>query len=381
MPQSRYKLIWLGLFLSACLGRPNASACNVPVFRYALERWTPDRFVVVVFHKEPFTAGQQVAIDALQSRSRSGLANLVVRPIDVSGEVSPAFRPLWEAQQKPALPWMVVRYPAQTGIEPSLWAGPLSAETVTNLIESPARREIARRLLAGDTAVWLLLESGDKQRDDALERALKAESTKLAQTLELPETVPGDPEISPDPPLRIAFSTLRITRSEPAESLFIHQLLSWHPSLGNDPRAMLFPVFGRGRVLPPALGEGIRAESIDTIARLLTGPCSCQIKEMNAGFDLLMTIDWDKLFQGRQVKPTEPLPLVGISRFADRPTNNPASLSSVQPAPALSLIATSQPKAESGHLSRNLSVLAVAGVLLVGLTTFFLRARSERASG
>ena len=28
-------------------------ACNVPVFRYALERWAADHFEVVIFHRGP----------------------------------------------------------------------------------------------------------------------------------------------------------------------------------------------------------------------------------------------------------------------------------------------------------------------------------------
>ncbi len=380
MPCRRHNLICLGLLLSAGPGPTNLPACNVPVFRYALERWTPDPYVLVVFHGRDFLSDQQSALKLIQTAGETGSANLLLRQIEVSTQMPAPFRALWTAQENPALPWMVVRYPAQTGIKPSVWAGPLATEMVTNLIDSPARQEIARRLIAGDSAVWLLLASGNPARDDALTNLLSIESKKLQQSLGLPELGPEDPPLATDLPLRITFSTLRISRQDPAESMLVKQLLSWHPSLDRETRPMLFPVFGRARVLPPAIGEGINAEVIGTMARLLTGPCSCQIKEMNAGFDLLMSVDWGKAFQGHSVKASEGPPLVGLSQFARATTNHLETPPSVVLAPAFVPVSEARARIPGDHLLRNLAVVIAIAALFLGVTTVFLRAKPARAA-
>ena len=40
-------------------------ACDVPVYRYALERWEADAYEVSVYHGAPLTAEQQAAVEVL----------------------------------------------------------------------------------------------------------------------------------------------------------------------------------------------------------------------------------------------------------------------------------------------------------------------------
>jgi len=388
------KHVGLGLWLAVLLWPIIAPACDVPVFRYALERWNPDPYVVVVFHREPFTSEQQSEIEELEKTGREALANVVVRKVNVSGAMPAAFQSLWKAQGDPVLPWMVVRYPANTGIEPSAWTGKLSAGIAKSLVDSPARREIARQLLNGKTAVWLLLESGDKTRDDTLGRLLETESRNLERTLELPTPSPDDPPLSIDLPLKIAFSTVRVARSDPAERWFVNQLLNWEPHLRNTANALLFPVFGRGRALPPALGEKIRTQAIGAMARLLTGPCSCQIKEMNAGFDLLMAARWEGLLEGGVTTAQDPPPLVGLSRFASAMTNQAAvppgkggtglgpglqgSSNTIEPAISMAALAEASERLAPDHLIRNLALVLGGGVVFVVIATLVLKAKAGR---
>jgi hypothetical protein len=58
---------------------------------------------------------------------------------------------------------------------------------------------------------------------------------------------------------------------------------------------MVFPVFGRGRALFPLVGAGITPKNIRDAAEFLAGPCSCEVKEQNPGFDLLLKADWRDL--------------------------------------------------------------------------------------
>jgi hypothetical protein len=376
MPQCRYKLFWLGLTLPLCFSPACLPACNVPVFRYALERWIPDPYIVVLFEGQVLAPDEQALLEPITKASQSGAINSRVRMADVSGVLPGPFRALWGAQQNPKLPWVVVRYPAQTGIEPSVWAGPLTREVATDLMDSPARQELGRRLLSGDTAVWLLLEGSDAKMNDAMEHLLSSESKRLMQTLALPEPQPDDPEISPDLPLRIAFSTLRISRSNPAERMLVRQLLSWHPGLANESRPMLYPVFGRGRVLPPAVGDGIKPEGIETMARLLTGPCSCQIKEMNAGFDLLMKIDWGQAFSTKSARAAaEPPMLVGLSQFAASTTNGRPP---VRAAPQFASSGRLPASGTRDHMFRNLAVLAALAAVFLSVTSVVLRSKTGR---
>ena len=44
-----------------------ATACNIPVFRYALERWRPDICEVIVFHDGSFTDAQKSFLSGLDA--------------------------------------------------------------------------------------------------------------------------------------------------------------------------------------------------------------------------------------------------------------------------------------------------------------------------
>ena len=134
MPRFGDNLIQNAACVAATLWTLAAPACNVPVFRYALERWEADLYEIVVFHREPLTAESQELLGALEKMGQDGLANLTVNRVNVAGEMPPPLRALWTAQASPTLPWMVVRYPRQLRAEQSAWAGPLSAETVGTLV-------------------------------------------------------------------------------------------------------------------------------------------------------------------------------------------------------------------------------------------------------
>lgn len=60
-------LLAILLLSVACSSR--ASACTIPVFRYALERWEADRFQVIVYHNGPLTAEQSAALERLEQQS------------------------------------------------------------------------------------------------------------------------------------------------------------------------------------------------------------------------------------------------------------------------------------------------------------------------
>lgn len=372
-----HRFLGHAVFMTATLWTMATTACNVPVFRYALERWEADPYEIVVFHREPLTAEQQALLESMERVGRDGLANLAVNRVNLAGEMPPPLRTLWNAQESPAPPWMVVRYPRKLGIEKPAWAGPLSAEAVGKLLDSPARREIAQKLSSGDAVVWLLLESGDQKHDDQVGQLIEAETRKLQQTLVLPEPSPLDPPMNADLPLKIAFSTVRVARSDPAERMLVNMLLNWNTNLTTATEAMLFPVFGRGRAVSPAIGKEIRAEAIREMAEFLTGPCSCQVKEMNPGYDLLLSANWSALIGYQEVRLPEPPPLVSMSQFAAIAASN-VTATSTQTAVSLATASTPPAPVKPNHLVRNLVVVLGIGVVFLIATTFVLKVRANR---
>ncbi len=106
----------------------------------------------------------------------------------------------------------------------------------------------------------------------------------------------GDPEdiVDGDIPLKIDFSMLEVSREDPAEAVFIAMLLSVEDDLHDfSDSPMLFPAFGRGRVLEPLIGKGITPDNLLTYCVYLCGACSCEVKDQNPGMDLLLATNWD----------------------------------------------------------------------------------------
>jgi hypothetical protein len=264
----------------------------VPVFRYALEHWEADPFQITVFHRGELSEAQRRLIPADQ------LANARVQTVDLAARPPAEFLGLWEEQKTAVLPWVMVRFPRVTNIHATVIAGPLQ-ELAGRLFESPARKELVERLGAGESAVWVLLESGDKVKDDAAAVLIEQRLERLMGAMTLPkldeqDIVNGLVSIAEEE-LRLEFSLLRVARDAAGEQALVRMLLATESDLAGIKEPMVFPVFGRGRALYALVGPGIRAENIDEAAAFLVGKCSCQIKERNPGVDLLLSADWRSL--------------------------------------------------------------------------------------
>src|SRR4051812_35362696 len=60
-----------------------AYACNVPVFRFALERWRPDAYRLTVLHRGPLSQEHRELVRPLEEAQGKAQANIVVRVVDV----------------------------------------------------------------------------------------------------------------------------------------------------------------------------------------------------------------------------------------------------------------------------------------------------------
>lgn len=307
------RLIFLVLVLPFAAER----RCNIPVFRYALERWHPSPYEVVVFHKGPLDGEARATVDALRAEN----ANVEVDHADLERDQSPKLRKLWESQKDATLPWMIALFP---GNEMPAWAGPATAAAAKLLLDSPVRREISRRLLAGDSAIWLLLESGKKDADDAAAALVDSRLRGLEKSLKLPVHRPDDPPLLSELPMRIGFSTLRLSRQDPAEKAFVEMLTRADPKAEGP---AIYPVFGRGRALSALSGDDLDAKTIDYAGGFIAGPCACEVKELNPGVDLLLTLDWEQLLALARAEPTPPVPEPVIAPGAPKPVETPPTSS------------------------------------------------------
>ncbi len=338
-----------------------ARACNVPVFRYALERWPADPYEIILFHRGPLSAADKSLADTLTkyAEAEPSPVNFTFERADLAKEKDKEMLKQFEDQFGKELPLLVVRYPASSRRTEPLWSGKFNPDNVRKLFDSPARRELARRLLNGDSAVWILLECGDRAKDATAEKFLRSELLRLQQTLKLPELTadPEDKLSGKGPDLKLAFSLLRLSRNDPAEALFVHTLLHLEADLAKSKEPMAFAVFGRGRALSPLVGAGINAEHLGGDARFVTGPCTCKVKEQNPGVDLLTLADWDA---SPDRQPAIYLP-------GDR----------VPPPPPATAEAAAHEPASGPPLLRNVLLAGFGGVVLAGALTFLLMRKTK----
>lgn len=354
----------LASLLVVLLATPAGSlwACSVPVFRYALERWANDPYQVVVFHRGEMPDELKSLADRFASGEADdrSVANMQVHLVDLDAQLEPQWQRIWDAEKTETLPWMVVFYPPATRVaDPKVWSGPFNLESVQRLVDSPLRREIARRVLKGDTAVWVLLEIGKPEADDAAFEKLKARLKDAEENLELEDIDEADVEaglIDVDPSdLKIAFSTLRLSRDDPAEKMFVEMLLSSEDDLRDLAMPMAFPVFGRGRVLYALVGAGINHDTIDEACRELIGPCTCQVKDENPGTDLLMSVNWNDLVVPQTEIDKALPPLTGVADLVTK-DDGPASTdvvasATILPAQSENSDVSQQPAAGSDQLA------------------------------
>ncbi len=286
------------LALTLFVGVTTLFACSVPVFRYALDNWPADAYQAIVYHRDPLTKAEQALLRDLSENGKAGKlsANVKVQTVDVGGNLPPDVAAHWRAQENRSLPLLVIRYPLSSRIPIDVWSGPLNATTISTVLESPARREVAKRIISGDCAAWVFLDSGDRANDNAAHSELTARLKELQSRLKIPKADPLDAEkglISIDQKeLKVKFSVLRVSINDPKEQILIRQLLGTESDLWNLKQPMAFPVFGRGRALYALVGKGINRDTVSEACSFLVGSCSCQVKEQNPGVDLLIATDW-----------------------------------------------------------------------------------------
>jgi len=316
----QYRRFAFFILISACLARP-VFGCAIPVFRYALERWAPDAYEAVIIHRGPLADDDPAS--SLLKGDEAEFLNLSISTMDLETSAENEVTSLLGGAVPETLPALAIWYPLQKGRAAPFWTGEFTPAAVKALIQSPKRLQLAQRLTDGQTAVWIVVESGNAAKDKAAMQ--KLDQQLATATKELTEMATQLAEELETPGLSYEFSTLAISRSDPKEQMLLEILLKSESDLGDyADEAIVFPVFGRGRTLYALASEGINADTIRETVAFITGPCGCELKMLNPGVDLLMAVNWDaaamQFYQEFYEMAEEPLPeLTGV--FPDEPAD------------------------------------------------------------
>jgi hypothetical protein len=284
---------WAGLVMAMAVLLPGpASACDTPVYRYALERWQPDDFLLVA----PASAQKPLRkeIDALASRvPRANVA--VLDPVEAE-QIGRQADPDRMVLLAPPDKWQPRKFK-------EVWSGPPTAAALARLADSPARRELAKRLITGEAIVWVVVERGEAGDADGLKKLDPLITEFIRNVVAQDEARKDEPSLDdPDAPAlkpsdKAIFwpprmSVLRVRADDPQEREFTALLTA-----AGDPEdagvSAVFPVFGCGRTLGGLRLADLKAEVFLSACDFLTGACSCEVKEISPGSDLLVAADWN----------------------------------------------------------------------------------------
>jgi len=273
----------------------------VPVFRYALERWHPDPYVIQLNYNTPHTNKLSEILETLRTFDFD--YSFIIEKIKTSGKS----------------PQINLNYPKISGLKTNVWKGSMTVNNIKKILDSPARREIARRIIGGDSAVLLLLEGDNEKRNNEIAASLMTNIPIVEGNIKLPHEYTDIPEEDLqiyDTNIVFKLSMLRLSKTNSDDKILINMLTRLLPdSIPKDSFPILYPIFGRGRMLTAMFAKDITERNLQGLCEYIAGECSCEIKGQNPGIDLLFAVDWDSLIEpGIDLNATLP-PLTGFSEF------------------------------------------------------------------
>jgi hypothetical protein len=344
-----------------------SDACNVPVFRYALERWSADPYPFTVFFDDSCQVQQ---IDSTLTQTQ---LNAEFTYIDLSSNKGKA---TLKTNPEIKAPWMTIQFPSSAPVQGIIWQTHATTREIKKIITSPVREKIGKALLNGDASVWILLKSGQTDKDSRALNVLKT-SLKIAEKqLQIPTTgldIDGNPiPVTDFESYELRFDLVEIDPGSSDEDILIQILRSSEPDLAavNDPLA--FPVFGRGRALYALVGEGITRKNILESCQSIIDWCSCEVKALNPGLDLLMDMDWSHPAGGHMVDPDITASLTGLESFMDKDTTTAFNTRYDND------IKNNATRSLANPLARNLFITLI--MVIAGVGYLFVRIKKHRGT-
>ncbi len=291
--------IWIPATLIAVAialsGEKRGTACDTPVYRYAMYNWTPSFYHVLYVHEKSEDEAD-VAVNGMLDDAGRGqaAANILFRRIDVANEDALAAEPR-EVQAAIAQLEDVPR-PFHLIFSPRgsvLFADRLDTDAAKQLLDSPARQQIASLLDAGNAGVLLLFKTGSDEANAAAESEVRAAIERASAGEIVPFTLGGPEVVDPEDEQSLRVGLVVVDPHDPDESWLTTMLLGVEDDLDDYEEPMVFGVYGRGRASWPYLGGGIQAENLNECIAFMSGACSCEVKEQNPGMDLLIEWNWE----------------------------------------------------------------------------------------
>lgn len=281
-----------------------AWACQVPVFRYALERWESDPYQLYITSPAPLTDSQKSEIETFKKQLTH--TNLELKIINTSTLKDSDLWTLPEINTSPTAPTINLFPPKTIQVKAPLITLPLNAKNLDSIIHSPTRDVIIKDIIAGNSATWLVIHKNAPEAAAKVQIQLKKHLESAQQKITIPEGIIGteqraditnhtnmDDVLRSSIPLKIAFATLTLDATDPSEQAFVATLIAnAAPALKSLDQPLIIPIFGRGRKIAPLPSTELTEAAILERATYLCGACSCQVKEQNPGADLLIHQDW-----------------------------------------------------------------------------------------
>lgn len=359
-----------------------ARACNVPVFRYALERWPPDPYALVIAHTGDLDEAGKAVAESLRE------APLEVVDLKLDGEIPERFAALKPVAEKAELPHFYLLGPRDLDPAKPVWSAPFTAANVQLLLASPAREQLGRDFAAGHAAVFFFIPGPDAAKNTEARTALQQKLDTLASQIQLPpeltETLAPDEMATVGKDLKVRFALRDLDLEAPAEAL-LRATLEWLlPDLKQRQGPYLATVFGQGRLLDLMPWDATAPDKLEQIGGFLAGACSCEIKAMNPGFDLLTSINWGETVSGNYVSSFGyRTPLTGLTAAPPPATELAATATTVATATATigpvtvttAPLAAPATAADGDALTRNL--LIVVAVALVAALAISIAVRNK----
>jgi len=321
----RHQTPWLRLaatLAAVLLLARSADACSVPVFRYALERWPADLFEVDVFYRGELTPDQRALVSRLEDQSQinGGAVNWEVIHCNLDEQLDEDLQAVGGTLGDVAAPHVVLRRPGGRRGSAVVWSGPLS-DVKPSLWTSPARDELIQRLASGDSVVWLVFRGRDEAASQPLVELLQQQLPGLAAEIPLPSGVgmPGS-ELLTNLPLEVRFSVLEVDGQSADEAIFRKLVARGVLDDSDHDESIVVPVFGRGRAMTALKAESIDEALLAECSGFLCGACSCQVKQSNPGFDLLLAVNWDERLSGDPDIPLQTAPIQPEADAGDEPS-------------------------------------------------------------
>ncbi len=225
-------------------------ACTTKVSEWVLLNLSPERYLLVYYHKTSLSETVRNQNRELAEKIKS--SNIQFRTLQKENIKEPYYALFYNNR---------------------LFSEYTDYKELGSLAFSPLRNKIASELMAGKLCVMLYLKSGNQEKD---EKGLQVLKKAIASS-----------------PFVEIITVMELNRSSFEEKHLVSMLLNVESDLKDIREPMLFGVFGRFRVLEPLLAGGISEENIDLMIDFLTADCSCLIKDDMPGINILFDGTWE----------------------------------------------------------------------------------------